>query len=474
MPFYQYLVIPTIVDLKSKDKVDALKELAQTLCRSLKIRKQKPIVDEMLKREEAASTFIGQGLAIPSTRGLIKDDFAIVVGRSIGGINYDAARGARAHFIVLVMSKDPEDSRHIELRSEIASFFKSDIIKDRLLSVKEEVDILDLVSSYKKGTTRIFVSQQTAPARTKKKSAHPIISSAVALAKELKTEALVFLADAVEENDFLDAIRTKKKIIIVTSDKSRFDKDDSRFTDLIQAPSFPASRTGQIKIGILLAISRNLIKKTDTVVCVSGNSTTGAFDTIITLDVEKEFHFFLSATRTILPPDVKPEVLERVFGLASEIAVEGREGKPLGTIFVLGDTNSVNIHVRQLIINPFRGYSEAERNILDPGLDETIKEFASIDGAFIITGDGIVLSAGSYLRPPSDADEIAELPSGFGARHAAAAGITVCSNALAITVSESTGMVSIFKNGSIMLSLAKPVTRSKSSIKLQDGTPIAH
>ena len=101
--------------------------------------------------------------------------------------------------------------------------------------------------------------------------------------------------------------------------------------------------------------------------------------------------------------------------IANEIAVEGREGKPTGTIFVLGDTNSVNAYIRQLIINPFRGYSEAERSILDPGLDETIKEFASIDGAFVITGDGVVLSAGSYLRPPNDAEEdVGKLPSGFG------------------------------------------------------------
>ncbi len=474
LPFYQYLVVPTIIDLKSEDKVDALKELAQTLCRTLKIRKQKPVIEEMLKREEAASTFIGQGLAIPTTRGSIKDDFAIIVGRSIKGINYDAARGALAHLVVLVMSKEADDNRHIELRSEIASFFKSEIIKERLLADSNPVDIVDLVASYKKGTTRIIVPEPKSTAKTRKKSAHPVIASALSLLKELKAEAIVFLADAVEENDFLDAIRTKKKVIIVTSDKSRFEKDDKRFTDLIQAPPFPTSRTGQIKIGILLAISRTLIKKTDKVVCVSGSSTIGVFDTVIALDVEKEFQFFLSATRTILPPDVKPEVLERVLGLASEIAVEGREGKPMGTIFVVGDTNSVNVYVRQLIINPFRGYSEAERNILDPGLDETIKEFSSIDGAFIITGDGIVLSAGSYLRPPADADDISGLPSGFGARHAAAAGITTCSNALAITVSESTGMVSIFKNGSIMLSLAKPVTRSKSSIKLQDGLSIDH
>ena len=234
---------------------------------------------------------------------------------------------------------------------------------------------------------------------------------------------------------------------------------------MIQAPYFPESRTGQIKIGIILAISRSFINKTDTVVCVSGNSNIGTFDTLIVLDIEKEFQFFFTATRSILPPDVKPEVLERLLGIASEIALEGREGKPIGTIFVLGDTNTVNTFVRQLIINPFRGYSEAERNVLDPALDETIKEFASIDGAFVITGDGIILSAGSYLRPSGNEAELVALPSGFGSRHAASAGITMCSNALAITISESTGMISIFKNGNIVLTLSKPLTRSKTLVR---------
>jgi len=288
-----------------------------------------------------------------------------------------------------------------------------------------------------------------------------IISASIELANKIKAGALVFFSDSVKYNDFLNSIRSDKKIIIVSSDPKSFDKDDNRFTELINSPSFPASRTGQIKIGILLAISRSLITANDRVVCVSGNSNIGEFDTIVVLDIQKEYQFFFTATRSILPPDVKPEVLERVLGLASEISVEGREGKPLGTIFVVGDTTEVNMYVRQLIINPFKGYSEDERNILDPALDETIKEFASIDGAFIITGDGIVSSAGSYLRPPANAEEIGTLPSGFGARHAAAAGITVCTKAMAVTVSESTGMVSIFKNGTIMITIAKPVMKNK-------------
>ena len=462
MAFYNYLKISTVIDLKSTDKIDALKEMAQILCKIEGLKKQKPIIDDILKREESASTFIGQGLAIPYTHGAITDDFSIIVGRSLVGINYDAARGAQARIIVLVMAKKTEDASQIELRQEIASFFKSESIQERILSTIGVVDILELVSSYTKKTTRLFVPIK---AGQHKKGVNPIISCAITLSKELKATALVFLADAVEENDFLNSIKTKKKVIIITSNKSRFEKDDKRFTDLIQAPFFPLSRTGQIKIGILLALSRSLINKKDRVICISGNSNTGMFDTIIVIDVEKEFQFFFSETRTILPPDVKPEVLERVIGLASEIAIEGREGKPTGTIFVLGDTNSVNKYVRQLIINPFRGYSEAERNILDPGLDETIKEFASIDGAFIVTGDGVVISAGSYLLSPSETDiDMGTLPSGFGARHAAAAGITLGTNSLAITVSESTGRVSIFKNGIIMISISKPVLGIKSII----------
>lgn len=463
MPFLHYLRTTTVINLKAKDKEDALKELIQILCKSLAIKKQKAVIDDILKREETASTFIGQGIAIPyMTNAPIKDNFAIIVGRSLDGIDYDAARGAQAHIIVLVLAKEMvEEDSQIELRSEVATFFKSDNVRAKILSDQPVVDIGEFFSA---STKR---SPETKKGAAPKKSINPILVSAIALAREIKATALIFLTDAVQENDFLDYIKTKSKVIIVTSNKSRFAPEDKRFTDLIQAPSFPASRTGQIKIGILLAISRNLIDKNDNVVCVSGNSNSGMFDTIVSLDVEKEFQFFLTATRNILPPDVNPEVLERILGLASEIALEGREGKPIGTIFVVGDTNTVSQNVRQLIINPFRGYSEAERNILDPALDETIKEFAAIDGAFIITGDGIVLSAGSYLRPSVDESQIKTLPSGFGARHAAAAGITVCSNALAITVSESTGMVSIFKNGAIMLSLAKPVGRSRTPMKLQ-------
>jgi len=456
--FQQYLKVPTVVDLSSKDKVGAITELAQALLKALGKRRQKPIVEEILKREESASTFIGQGIAIPQTRGPIEDDFAVVVGRSLTGVNYDAARGARARIIVLVISKDNEANatRQVSLLSEIAYCFKSDIVREQILSVEGPVDIRAIVSSFDQ------TQRKRKRSRSGKPASDPVLTSAASLARDIKARAIVVFADAVRENDFLDKLRTRLNVLVVTANKTRFSQDDKRIAACIQAPPFKVSRIGQIKIGILLALSRNLISRHDKVVCISGNSKSGQFDTMVALDIAREYEFFFTASQTILPGDVKPEVLERVLGIAGEIAVEGREGKPTGTIFVLGDTNTVNLFARQLIINPFRGYSEAERSIMDPGLDETIKEFASIDGAFVITGDGVVLSAGTYLRPDAEG---APLPSGFGARHVASAGITACTKALAITISESTGTVTLFRNGQIMMSLSKPVVRGQSTVE---------
>jgi DNA integrity scanning protein DisA with diadenylate cyclase activity/mannitol/fructose-specific phosphotransferase system IIA component (Ntr-type) len=465
MGFEQYLVTPTVADIVSDDKTGSLKELAGALCKAIDIGRQKYIVDEILKREESASTFIGNGIALPHARGCpIKDEFAIIVGRSIGGINYDAARNASAHIIILLVSREDADSaRQLEILSELAAFFKSSDVREKILLQDTAVDLRALSASVKKGATE----RRTRKRVTSKDNASPVLSAAISLAKDFKAKAIIVFADIVKDNDFLDQLGERHKIIIVTNNKTRFDlTKDKRVLGLVQAPPIPVSRTGQLKIGILLALSRGFISKEDTVICVSGlGGTVGGsvFDTVVCVDIAREYDFFFLTSQNLLPADIKPEVFERVMGLAGEIAVEGREGKAVGTIFVLGDTNSVNANVRQLIINPFRGYSEAERNILDPGLVETIKEFAAIDGAFIITGDGVILSAGSYLRP-----QITETPEaltgGLGARHAAAAGISACTKALAITISESTGTVNVFKNGSVMLSLSRPVVREKDTV----------
>src|SRR5262249_30562493 len=109
---------------------------------------------------------------------------------------------------------------------------------------------------------------------------------------------------------------------------------------------------------------------------------------------------------------------------------------------------------RGLVLNPFQGHPESARNVVDPALEETIKEFAALDGAFIVRGDGVVLTAGSHLMPSPAAST--QLASGLGTRHAAAAGISASTDAVAICVSQSTGTVSVYKSGRLVMDLQRP------------------
>ncbi len=455
MSFKEFLSSDTIVELDYDTKEDALEQLVRRLCRKEKIKKHKDVLEEMQKREEAASTFIGQGVAIPQSEAPLKKDFAIIIGRSIEGINYDAARNAKARIIILVVTNEGvEEEKQLEILSEVSTFFRSERVNTLIRN-----DEVDVISEVIKSVSSEEPDSEDEEDKGKKSKKEPLISAATSLSRDVNAKAILIFSDVKTDNEFLKYIKTRRQVIVITSNKARFEEESFKF-DLIQAPAVRNTGLGQVKIGILLAMSRNLLCRDDSVVCVSGNYGSDTFDTAVVIDIGKEFEFFFTATRSLVPPDVKPEILERVLGIASEIGMEGREGKSLGTIFVVGDTNRVNTHVTQLIINPFRGYSESERNVLDPGLEETIKEFASIDGAFIITGDGVVLSAGSYLRPVLSEDErVDDLPSGLGSRHAAAAGITACTNAIAITISESTGQVTLFKNGAIALTLSKSLAK---------------
>jgi DNA integrity scanning protein DisA with diadenylate cyclase activity len=175
-------------------------------------------------------------------------------------------------------------------------------------------------------------------------------------------------------------------------------------------------------------------------------------DSLTVMDVESELEIFSSTDIDITSHMDHPHVFDRLLTLALELAREGKEGRPLGTTFVLGDHEKVLEMSSQIVINPFAGVSENERNILDPGLKEVLREFASIDGAFVIREDGVVLAAGRHLNVSA---ETAELPLGLGARHRSAAGITALTNAIAVVISESTGDVRIFSQGRMFMEIER-------------------
>ncbi len=151
--------------------------------------------------------------------------------------------------------------------------------------------------------------------------------------------------------------------------------------------------------------------------------------------------------RVIADSDVTDDVFETVFNICLEIAKEGREGKKVGTAFVIGDTENVLSKSRQLILNPFAGHRIEDRMVTNHDIRENLKELAQLDGAFVIRGDGLIEAAARYITVDTSAVGIAK---GLGTRHSSVAGITLVTKAIGIVVSQSGGKISIFRNGRML------------------------
>lgn len=143
---------------------------------------------------------------------------------------------------------------------------------------------------------------------------------------------------------------------------------------------------------------------------------------------------------------INPDTLKEVIILAVEIAREGREGRRIGTMFVISDSENVMKHSRSLILDPLQGHPDHLKQISNTDMRETVKELAQLDGAFVVSDDGTVISACRYLDSLSEG---INLPLGLGSRHMAAASITKLTNSVAVVVSESS-VVRIVDDGEIV------------------------
>ncbi|RMF44482.1 MAG: hypothetical protein D6753_02470 [Planctomycetota bacterium] len=247
----------------------------------------------------------------------------------------------------------------------------------------------------------------------------------------------------------------ERAVLVLQTDQEQ-DAAELEGRCFVRVPNVRLSRMGQARVALFLAFAKGLIHTGDVVAFLLGEPNGPQFDTLHVTEIGGETEGLLpTGDESYLPEGVRPEVVERVIDIAAELGSEGREGKPVGALFVIGDSERVMSLSRQLIINPFRGYPPEERSVLDPALEETVKELSTIDGAFIISGDGTIETCGAFLKTSLQDEDEYSLPRGLGARHHAAAGITAVTDSVAVTVSESTGTVTVFRGGKIITEFEK-------------------
>ena len=421
----KYISRSRVADLGSADLEGALVELLDLTVERFPDLNKDALLKGLLRRESTMTTYLGGGVAMPHVRVKMSRRYILAVGRSHYGIRYDSALESEPVHLVIMLIAEEKTRDYLQMLAALAQLLKDPAFVDSLVKAPDLDTLFErLFAGFGGVAVKALPAAQTRLNRV-------VLREAGRIATGSGCTGLMVFGDVFTGRIRAPKIEGSLKTILVTRNLPEGEARPGRFDETVQVRSFSHQRLAQLRSAVLVGLTRGFITFQDRLCCIAGIAGSNQFDAIVIVDVEKEFATLLSGHTDLLPADVKPEVLERVIAVATELAVEGREGRPVGCLFVVGDNERVERLTKPLVLNPFYGYKEEDRNILNPFMDETIKEFSSIDGAFVISGDGVVRAAGALIQA---ADFNHSLPSGLGSRHAAAAAISAAADCIALGV----------------------------------------
>lgn len=281
----------------------------------------------------------------------------------------------------------------------------------------------------------------------RQRDAAALIEHAFAVGEALGIERFLIDARAIEDLGQLLPDESRRVILITWPGGRRAARAD---IPTIEIPVSDFTRITLIRVSLFLALLNDYIPIDKRVICLSSSRRSQTLDTMLIMNPAKEFPWLLRNNLEPLRQLVDLKVFQRLLEISLRFAEEGREGKRIGTIFVLGDPEELDPHITQLVLNPVKGHRKDNRNVHNPQLFESLRELSAIDGAFIVSNQGTVERAGAYLAAPNEG---IRLRAGLGARHAAAAAITAHTKSIAIAISESSGTITVFCKGKSILEL---------------------
>jgi diadenylate cyclase len=306
-----------------------------------------------------------------------------------------------------------------------------------------------------------------------------LLKAAAQLVDELPADAVLMLTEtSLDWIEVVDILPVDKLLIVPSDAELRSELHDFRGLTVLDIDPAAGSIQERMSLSLLEAVAQDKLRAGAHVIAVYNGigveeDRPEPIDTVSIIHLGEHLERLSAQDLRKLDTQVPLPTLRAVVDVATEIGREGREGKPVGTMFVVGDTKRVLSMCRPLNFNPFRGYSASERDIRDPRVREQIKDIAQLEGALIIQRDGVAEAACMYLDAPAEGITLSK---GLGTRHWAAAAITKKSKAIAVCVSQSSGIVRIFQNGTIVLNippLARPMIWSHFHMDAGDGEPAA-
>lgn len=288
------------------------------------------------------------------------------------------------------------------------------------------------------------------------KAFYSYLDAAVKLAKSVEADGVLVLLERVTDWARVKKRSSTQTLIVASNDPEIHAAAIEHELNSVLLDIPASSVQNQLTQALLESVASEVIRPGSTIVSVYSNFETDQIDTISVLKLNDRLGRLTARDLKKLETKVPLDTLKMVVDMAVAIGREGREGKPVGTLFVVGDHRKVLDESRPAGFDMVKGYTRKERNISDSKVREGIKELAQLDGCFVISADGTV--EGSARIIDTSPVELT-MSKGLGSRHFAGAAISKNTKAIAVVVSETNGTVRIFQNGEVVLRI-EPLQRA--------------
>jgi len=275
-----------------------------------------------------------------------------------------------------------------------------------------------------------------------------LVMSAFALARSLGIKTLVVQAGEIDDVLLVKGLRVDERVIWIARDAEQIPHFDRTRDVVLDMPDVALNRLSQLNLALFLAALNRQFGLEERVLGLSGVTGSMRLDTLIIAKPARDYPWLQQHKSEVSITRHLAKLLE----IALRFAQEGREGSAIGATFVLGDGQELAPYLRQLVLNPLKGHSQAVRSIHNPDFIETIRELSAMDGAFVVNRRGAMDSACTYLDAPVGPGQLSP---GLGSRHASALAMTTVTRATAVVISSSSGTVSVYDNGQVVLELER-------------------
>jgi len=135
-----------IFELKSRDKLEAIEELLDSLVKQKLISNKNLTLTRIMDRENLESTALGHGIAVPHARVDTESQIAVAVGRSVEGLNFEAPDNKPVHLIILVVWNPTIPGLFNHLFAGLARFLIKPENRDRLFKAKDKNELYAVLS----------------------------------------------------------------------------------------------------------------------------------------------------------------------------------------------------------------------------------------------------------------------------------------------------------------------------------------